>query len=515
MITLLQLGTALASDLEPGPSGTYSSAPLTGVHISELEDPTPYLLGGELLLTTGMIFARSHTEPLAYVQRLKDKGVRVLGVGLGPSLKSVPPTLTEACTSLGIELVVVPDQVPFQNVSRAFWQLAMRSSNAGLMDSLGTQTAMAQAAMRPDAVPAVVKNLAQSLGGWAAFVPRFSEGETVWPPSAEQFMPKVRRESQQLATLEAPSTATFELLNQPVVLYPVLVNTQVYGVLSLGPGRRLTPADRQVITTVCVLLAMRAKQREQLTESTSVLGSAVAKLAVRGQLEAARLLAEDSGLPDLPSSIRLLALRGQGAIPVAFAAESVRGLTGDEPYDLVPALMATPFIFEQDDLLIALLDAAQLKPLSQRPFDDLEDTEFQAMGLGQLTQSKTPETAAVLSTSVNGTQLPSVIHALRASVSRAPLGTLTHLGSSDESKAATWVKLLHEYSRADLVSTVTSYLRHRGTWEEAARELGLHRNTLRYRMQLVRSLIGVDVDDPDVSAHLWLALRHAEALKGN
>lgn len=511
MITLLQLGTALSSDLEPGPTGSYSSAPLTGVHISELEDPTPYLLGGELLLTTGMIFARSLTDPKPYVKRLKDKGIRVLGVGLGPSLKSVPAALAEACLQLGVELVVVPDQVPFQNVSRAFWQLAMRSSNAGLMDSLGTQTAMAQAAMRPDAVPAVVRNLAQSLGGWAAFVPRFSEGETVWPASAEQFMPKVRRESQQLATLEAPSTATFELLNQPIVLYPVLVNAQVYGVLSLGPGRRLTPADRQVITTVCVLLAMRAKQREQLTESASVLGGAVAKLAVRGQLEAARMLAEDSGLPDLPSSIRLLALRAQGAIPPAFAAESVRGLAGEEPYDLVPAVQACPFIFEQDGILIALLDSSLLKPQSAKPFDDLEDTEFQSLAFGPRGTAEIPETAAVLSAALNGAQLPSVLHALRASAARAPLGTLTHLGSSDESKAATWVKLLHDYTRADLVSTVTSYLRHRGTWEEAARELGLHRNTLRYRMQLVRSLIGVDVDDPDVSAHLWLALRHAQA----
>ena len=58
MITLLQLGTALATDLEPGPSGHYSAIPIAGVHVSELEDPTPYLSGGELLLTTGMIFAR-------------------------------------------------------------------------------------------------------------------------------------------------------------------------------------------------------------------------------------------------------------------------------------------------------------------------------------------------------------------------------------------------------------------------------------------------------------------------
>ena len=510
MITLLQLGTALASDLEPGPSGRYSTTPIAGVHVSELEDPTPYLSGGELLLTTGMIFARGQVDPAVYVRRLQEKSVKVLGIGLGPSLTAIPPALAAACAEAKLEVVVVPDQVPFQNVSRAYWNLAMRSSNADLMDSLGTQTAMARAAMRPDAVPAVVRGLAQSLGGWAAYVPRFGEGETVWPPSAEQFMPKVRRETHRIDKLEAPSTATFEILNQPVVLYPVLVNAQVYGVLSLGPGRRLTPADRQVITTVCVLLAMRSRQREQQAESTAVLGSAVAKLAVRGQLEAARMLAEDSGLPDVPSTLRLLALRAQGSIPVSFAAESARGLLGPEPYDLGPALKATPFVFEHESSLIALLDASLVAPLGERPFDDLEGTEFQVLGFSPEMQNQVPETAAVLSAQIHGAQIPAIFQALRAAIARAPKGMLTHLGSSDESKASNWVKALHEYARADLVATVTSYLRHRGTWEEAARELGLHRNTLRYRMQLVNSLIGVDVDDPDVSAHLWLALRHAE-----
>ncbi len=510
MITLLQLGTALATDLEPGPTGRYSATPITGVHVSELEDPTPYLAGGELLLTTGMIFAHGQIDPVAYVQRLREKSLKVLGIGLGPSLTTIPVALAEACAEANLELVIVPDQVPFQNVSRAYWNLAIRSSNADLMDSLGTQTSLARAAMRPDAIPAVVRGLAQSLGGWAAFVPSFGEPETVWPASARQFMPQVLKETQRIDKLEAPSAATFEILNQPVVLYPVLINARVYGVLALGPGRRLTPADRQVITTVCVLLAMRSRHREQRGESTALLGGAVAKLAVRGHLEAARMLAEDSGLPDLPSTLRLLALRTQGSIPVAMAAESTRGLGSPEPHDLGPALKASPFIFEHETSLIALLDAALVTALDAQPFDDLEGTEFQVLGRSPGRALQESQSAAVLSAPIHGDQLPAVFQALRTAILRAPKGTLTHLGSSEEAKASTWVKTLREYARTDLVATVTSYLRHRGTWEEAARELGLHRNTLRYRMQLAQSLLGVDLDDPDVSAHLWLALRQAE-----
>ena len=78
MITLLQLGSELGNEFFPADSTTFSAAPVTGVHISELEDPTTYLEGGELLLTTGMPFGHSATASLAYMQRLKDKDVKAL-----------------------------------------------------------------------------------------------------------------------------------------------------------------------------------------------------------------------------------------------------------------------------------------------------------------------------------------------------------------------------------------------------------------------------------------------------
>ena len=39
-------------DLELGAGADAAAAPVRWVHISELEDPTPWLSGGELMLTT-------------------------------------------------------------------------------------------------------------------------------------------------------------------------------------------------------------------------------------------------------------------------------------------------------------------------------------------------------------------------------------------------------------------------------------------------------------------------------
>jgi purine catabolism regulator len=66
-----------------------------------------------------------------------------------------------------------------------------------------------------------------------------------------------------------------------------------------------------------------------------------------------------------------------------------------------------------------------------------------------------------------------------------------------------------DYSRADLVRSVVAYLRHRGGWQDAARDLGIHRNTLRHRIGTAGRVMGMDLDDPDVASSLWLALRAA------
>jgi purine catabolism regulator len=66
---------------------------------------------------------------------------------------------------------------------------------------------------------------------------------------------------------------------------------------------------------------------------------------------------------------------------------------------------------------------------------------------------------------------------------------------------------LAAYSRAPLIETARSFLRNRGSWEAAARDLGVHRNTIRNRIRIIHDELAIDLEDPDLSAELWLALR--------
>jgi purine catabolism regulator len=50
-------------------------------------------------------------------------------------------------------------------------------------------------------------------------------------------------------------------------------------------------------------------------------------------------------------------------------------------------------------------------------------------------------------------------------------------------------------------------------WSEAAERLGVHRHTLRYRMDRLREVTGRHPDDPEQRMELWLALKAHDALE--
>src|SRR5690349_8219584 len=73
--------------------------PVRWVHTSELDDPTPFLEGGELLLTTGIKLGGGEADAEAlrtYLHRLADAGVVGLGFGVGLTHGEVPEPLVRA-----------------------------------------------------------------------------------------------------------------------------------------------------------------------------------------------------------------------------------------------------------------------------------------------------------------------------------------------------------------------------------------------------------------------------------
>jgi purine catabolism regulator len=216
----------------------------------------------------------------------------------------------------------------------------------------------------------------------------------------------------------------------------------------------------------------------------------VARLVTTGYVDAARSLSGDLGLGALPSSLRILAAvdLGEG-----------RGI---DLQDVVEQALPRPhsqvLAIGGSDELWALLQDSDVAPVVN--------------AVRRFVRAQAQGARVVVSVLAPLSEVARHAGLVQQALTVVQPGQLRDLASGDRGVLgddAVDLGPIVDYSRADLVRSVVAYLRHRGHWEDAARDLGIHRNTLRHRIGTACRVMDADLDDPDVASRLWLSLRAA------
>ncbi|WP_374774101.1 PucR family transcriptional regulator [Streptomyces sp. NBC_01310] len=503
-----------------------AEAEVHGVHASEMADPSPYLLGGELLLTAGAGLAGAEMDPYGapahggtdagtdaglYVERLVRAGASALGFGVTPVHESVPQALVDACTRHGLPLVEVPPATPFTAVGRAVWRLMAQARTRELRRVTDAQQSLAAAAARPDPVPAVLSRLASALGGWACLLGPATRTEAGAATAAGTGVPggevpgggvpgggvpgggvpgtsmpgggvirsawagaagvepgaEVRTALDALAQRVAPgpgsaATATDTLAGTPLAAYAVGGGQ----VLALATPAR-APGDHTIASVAAVLLTLLTASRPAGTEAAAL----------------TRLLLDNDPADALaPGPWYVVRARGAGD-PQALAAALGTVLLdahgnghggGDRAGDGDGVRLIT-------DREPAPQPGWTLGVSAPAAPDGLATAAAQAQrALDRAEAARTPlvrHTAGGLDSLLDPAEARAHAEALLA-----PLGTAHR-------------------------ETLRAWLAHHGSWDRTAATLAVHRNTVRQRIARAATLLGRDLDDPDTRMELWFALR--------
>ncbi|MFB7210033.1 PucR family transcriptional regulator ligand-binding domain-containing protein [Streptomyces sp. NPDC056255] len=101
-----------------GEGGQQRSGPLSWAHASELADPTPWLLGAEVIMTTGLAVPRTAAWQRAYLERLDDAGVSALALSAQLHMPPLHDPFFRAADERGFPVLEVPLAVPFIAVAQ-------------------------------------------------------------------------------------------------------------------------------------------------------------------------------------------------------------------------------------------------------------------------------------------------------------------------------------------------------------------------------------------------------------
>src|SRR4051795_13751650 len=149
-------------DLVAGSDG--AAAPIRWVHASELPDPTPWLSGGELILTTGMqIDTPKKQRELG--ERRASHHVAGLGFGTGFDHDSIPKALLEEARSQGFPLFAVPYELPFIAITEKAFTALVNEQYDVLQRGLAVHRRLERLLLEERGLDELVRAIAATIGG--------------------------------------------------------------------------------------------------------------------------------------------------------------------------------------------------------------------------------------------------------------------------------------------------------------------------------------------------------------
>jgi purine catabolism regulator len=464
---------------------------LSWVTVSELEDPTPYLEGGELVLLTGIGFAFDGPAAAAYVRRLVAREVAAVGFGVGIRYDDVPPSLVEASRAGDLPLIEVDRPTPFVAVSRAVAALlGAEAADRARRRLDGMRALTADVARGGDPVVAVRRLAALVAGSVVLFGARgevlvHSGGADVLAAAA--VVERIRGRGTKVSASAGQGGGR-------IVAVPLGVGARATGYLAVcGPADR--EVDQQFVAFAAALLTLD-RERARGVATTTRWARAVALAHALG-LAHERPAAPPSvagPLADPEAMVRVVVLR-------AVLAQDLLSAVDDE--DRVLAL-DRPGEQGADACVVVVVGV-----------DDVDDV-LRVIDTAAATRGRRGGASAPVAAGEVAAALPiaqSLAERSSGGVLRAEEAPATLVAMLGEPAAVAFARAvlepmqaLDDGERQVLEQTLTTWLRTNGEVGAAAGRLGVHRHTLRQRLRRAAQVLARDLDDPQTRVDLWVAL---------
>lgn len=501
-----------------------ADSPVRWVHITELTDPTPWLSGGELLLTTGLQLD-SEARQRDFVRRLADHHLAGLGFGTGFGHDALPPALVKEAGKLGFPLFEVPYDLPFIAVTEKAFARLVNEQYEVLQRGIAIHKRLERLVIEERGLDELVRALAAALGG--AITVLDSQGEPMahrtfrreLPPGAAEAVEAGVRRRQEAAEREGVEASEFvpdhvEISGRAVVT-PVFTRGRGAPRAWLFAARDaggLGDFERLILQQATTVVALELMRQRAMHDTERRLAGDVLAEALTGRL------AER----EVESRLRPFGVGEQAAVMV-FATPDPEAAAGDLN-DHLEGSGHGALVAARGDLLCAVVDA------SAPGFDPLDVARLARAALGNggrgpRCATSRADTIGALRHSFNEARCALDAMAL-ANGSAPEVASYRDLGAFNLLLSLQDDDALELYCQSvlgpleegggeygdELIRSLEAFIENNGQWERAARGLYCHRHTLRYRIRKVEELTGRDLSSARDRIEFWLALRGRELI---
>lgn len=488
---------------------------VTGAYITDLPDPSRFISPGEVVLTSGMQLGRPWA-PATFIAALAERQAAALVVGL-IHLGQVPDEVLALCREHDLTLATISDRVSFRAVVEAI-DAARAGSAIGLAaQGLRFATRLAEMVASGGSAESVLQEFSDEFGidSWliddigtlvasTGTAPAPARAGRVWNRmlEGEDTAPITGGEGDEASRVEDVWTA-----------WPILGSErQVVGYLVLE-GAHQSLARKTPIVIDGLIGALRVGL-EFSARWRRINDGHVSELV--------QALVQDSASPgEVSARMRLESLDPQEQTCIAVAEVPDPRFPVSAVLEMGLRLLAgqgaavAGCLYEGRAILLAngplALDRDSIAPLAERFTPFLAGRQLR-MGVSDPRQGVGHLATAIGNAEDRLREAPhdDPFAIVTAATLRTHRAILAEMGKRGRVVFAQEVLApLLEYDTrhgTDLVSTLRVFLHNGGAWQNSARQLHLHTNTLRYRVARIEELTGRSLGEMGDRVDMFLAL---------
>jgi purine catabolism regulator len=449
-------------------------------HAVDLPEPAPWVTSNQLLLTTGFAWPHEPEAEARLVRDLAGRGISAIGLAVPGYVDHFSGAAKEAAAALSLPLIEIPWEVPFARVTEELHASLLARQRATIERSEAIHRALTRAASEGMGL----HDLARSLGELVA------RSVTIEDAEGRQLAHHSAHEHESGARVDCP----------------IRLGGEIAGYVRIIEGEApLSDLDHRAAEHAAVVAAMQIAHQRDLAQLESRLGYASflslleAPSEVTPQaIERARLLGFD---PDAPYRVAIAILDE----PLPLTREAIlrrEHLTDRLRRQLVqcgvsrPMLSAmlnlVPFLLPESvpvDRVAAALDGEPARIVMGRAYSGTDGVRTSYREARSLVDYDAGERVARYEDILVPRVLLGDARARAAFIEQL-------LGPLDARRGG-----------AALRDAVLAYADSGFRFKRTAERLGIHPNTLRYRLERAREATGLSLEDPEVRFRLQLANR--------
>ena len=493
------------------------------VHVVEIPDPAQWVGPGQVLLTTGYAWPPEAPRQRSLVRSLAQRGLLAIGLAVPKYLEHFPAAVVAEARRSGLALLEIPWEVPFAEITEAVNGAIVAEQFRVIEQSAVIHREMTGAALEAESLQDLARTLgnliqrsvtfedadANLLGSWEVGEPAdpvrratLDQGRT--PPEvmdrlgALGYLDAIRSSAGpvRIPALEEPPLAGR-------VACPVWIKNEFAGAVWIVEGdRELSELDLRAAEHAALVAALHIASQRQLAALEARLGATFLDSLLDGRfeptppnLERARLLGFQ---PEAPHQVAILLL--PDTVPLSREALLRRERLADRLRHRLAQLKAMAVTSSRLGQVACLLPE-RVDPA--RVFEPVADP-----GLAMVAGRAHPGPEGVPRS--HREALATVPYAVPGQLRRYDEILVPRVLEGDRDARADFLDQLLEPIRrvrggGVLVESLLCYAGQGFQRNRAAAALHVHPNTLRYRLERVGDVSGLDLREPETRFRLQLA----------